>query len=190
MLSKNLFIHLLFKVKPVSRRAKRQHLPPPTWKLKRISMPRPMSHPAGRKESVFLPDACMSARGFQEPSGSFVALQSVTRWRPRSRRAAEGASCLGGGGRKPVPSGRCLAYEGSPASSASGGTSGDPEEIFTLVWDKTPRCLFTFVTGCCTTTKNKQNEQQQKKKHQCFDLCLDTFNNLIEIAKTFFFFFC
>lgn len=62
MLSKNLFIHLLFKVKPVSQRAKRQHLPPPTWKLKRISMPRPMSHPTGRKESVFLPDACMSAR--------------------------------------------------------------------------------------------------------------------------------
>lgn len=67
---------------------------------------------------------------------------AVTRWRPRSRRAAEGASCLGGGGRKPVPSGRCLAYEGSPASSASGGTSGDPEEIFTLIWDKTPgACL-------------------------------------------------
>lgn len=62
MLSKNLFIHLLFKVKPVSQRAKRQHLPPPTWKLKRISMPRPMSHPTGRKESMFLPDACMSAR--------------------------------------------------------------------------------------------------------------------------------
>lgn len=53
---------------------------------------------------------------------------AVTRWRPRFQRAAAGASCPGGEGQTPAPSGRYLGYGGSPASWAYGGTSSDPEE--------------------------------------------------------------
>ena len=53
---------------------------------------------------------------------------AVTHWRPRFQIAAGEASCPGGEVQKPAPSGRYLVYEGSPASSAYGETSSDPEE--------------------------------------------------------------
>lgn len=121
--------------------SKRRHFPRPTPKTRKISMPRPTSHPMGRKESEVLLNACVSAGASR---GRTEASQPVTRSRPRSQRAAAGASCLGGEGRTPVPSGRCLACEGSPASSASGGTSGDPGERGNVVWENT-RFLLTFV---------------------------------------------
>lgn len=54
---------------------------------------------------------------------------AVTHWRPRFQIVVGEASCPGGEGQKPAPSGRCLVYEGSPASSACGGTSSDPKEV-------------------------------------------------------------
>ena len=53
---------------------------------------------------------------------------AVTHLRPRFQRAAGEASCPEDEGQKPAPSGRYLVYEGSPASSAYGETSSDPEE--------------------------------------------------------------
>lgn len=67
------------------------------------------------------------------PAPSHVSLrlrEKVTRSRPRFRTAVAEASCPGGGGRIPAPSGRCWACAGSPASSTCGETSSDPEETF------------------------------------------------------------
>lgn len=78
------------------------------------------------KESVSLLDV-VSVSGFIKPPVRDIRF-AVTRWHPRFQRAAGEASCPGGEGQKPAPSGHYLVYEGSPASSAYGETSSDPEE--------------------------------------------------------------
>lgn len=180
MLSKNLFIHLLFKVKPVSLRANcRTSLLPQKNEENLNAMTNVSPNGAERSLCLHSTPACLSVNaGFRKPNCSFMkpncsfgGFQSVTRWRPRSQRAAEGASCLGGEGRKPVPSGRYLAYGGSPASSASEGTSGDPEKTFGVV-SENARCLFTF----CNEVVHYNKKQTNKKPTNAL-ICLNSFTS-------------
>lgn len=122
-------MYLHMNTKPFSSlfESKGQWGSPPTKKNKKKQLnPRTNPWPDGQ-------------RGVSVPAGYHVCLRlqkatecdikfAVTRWHPRFQRAAGEASCPGGVGQKPAPSGRYLEYEGSPASSAYGGTSDDPEE--------------------------------------------------------------
>lgn len=88
-----------------------------------------------RKEAVFLGDFHFNVQLFRchkYRSQAYGAMEcdirrAVTRGHPRFQRAEAGASCPEGAGRRPAPSGRCWGSAGSPASSTSEGTSGDPE---------------------------------------------------------------
>lgn len=108
----------------------------------------------GREESVFLLDV-LSVSGFMKPKCDIRFV--VTHWRPRFQIAAGEASCPGGEGQKPAPSGHYLVYEGSPASSAYGETSSDPEETIATIKknkilleeDRRPSALQSLVQHVC-----------------------------------------
>lgn len=104
----------------------------------------------GSKESVFLLDAT-SVSGCVKPRCD--TRFAVTHWRPRFQRAAGEASCPVAEGQKPALSGRYLVYEGSPASSAYGETSSDPEETFEAIWkNATMRGHETFFPTSTSVT--------------------------------------
>lgn len=119
---------LLMNTKPVSSlfESKGQRCSPPTRKKKQQKNAITNPWPDGQK-GVSDPAQCNVCLSLHTATSGDIR-SAVTHWRPRFLIAAGEASCPGGEVQKPAPSGRYLVCEGSPASSAYGETSSDPEE--------------------------------------------------------------